>query len=194
MIRALAVAALLGVSIAATAADSTPAPTRLDDLMQRLAQHQHGRASFEETEHLALLERPLTSTGLLLYDAPDRLEKRTLTPKPERLLLEHGHLEVHRGARTYSLNLSDAPQIAPFIDSIRATLAGDETALDRSYRPMFQSDSAGWSLELVPRAPALAASVSRIRMSGVGDRIQSVEIRRANGDWSLMTIHDLPPT
>jgi len=188
MKRTLAIAALLYASSAIAQ------PASLDDLMQRLAQRQHDRASFEETEHLALLERPLTSSGLLLYDAPDRLEKRTLTPKPERLLLEHGHLEVHRGARTYSLNLSDAPQIAPFIDSIRATLAGDETALERSYLPTFQSDAAGWSLELVPRTAALAAIVSRIRMSGVGDRIQSVEIRRANGDWSLMTIHALPPT
>jgi len=31
---------------------------------------------FTEMQHLAMLERPLESSGELLYDAPDRLEKR----------------------------------------------------------------------------------------------------------------------
>jgi len=34
-------------------------------------------------QQLAMLERPLQSSGELLYDAPDRLEKRTLKPKAQ---------------------------------------------------------------------------------------------------------------
>ena len=36
---------------------------------------------------MAMLKEPLHSSGELLYEAPDRLEKRTLKPRPEVLLL-----------------------------------------------------------------------------------------------------------
>src|SRR5438105_12715098 len=41
----------------------------------------------------------------------DRLEKRTLRPKPETLLLQQGELSAHRGHRTYILELRDYPQV-----------------------------------------------------------------------------------
>ena len=37
------------------------------------------------------------SSGELFYDAPDRLEKRTLTPSAESLVLDHGVLTAQRG-------------------------------------------------------------------------------------------------
>ena len=64
--------------------------------MGLLAQRKHGHVTFVEQHFLAMLDRPLESSGELLYDAPDRLEKRTLRPKPETLLLEQGVLSAHR--------------------------------------------------------------------------------------------------
>jgi len=101
-------------------ADVTPSP-ELDELMSLLARRQHGHVTFVEEHFLAVLDKPVESSGELLYDAPDHLEKRTLKPKPETLVLEHGVITAHRGKRTYVLNLSDYPQIVPLIDSIRAT-------------------------------------------------------------------------
>jgi hypothetical protein len=68
----------------------------LDALMSLLAQRKHGHVSFVEEHFLAVLDRPVESSGELLYDAPDRLEKRTLKPKPETLVLEHGVITAHR--------------------------------------------------------------------------------------------------
>ncbi len=47
-----------------------------------------GGWSFVEQHFLALLKRPVESSGELIYDAPDRLEKRTIEPRPETLVLE----------------------------------------------------------------------------------------------------------
>ena len=69
-------------------------------LMQGLAKNKSGRASFVEKKYIALLEAPVESSGELLYTAPDRLEKRTLKPRPESLLIEGGSLTVERGKRT----------------------------------------------------------------------------------------------
>jgi Outer membrane lipoprotein carrier protein LolA-like len=176
--------------IGSAAADD--AGDALGQLMQRLAARRHGHATFVERQFLAILERPLESSGELYYEAPDRLEKRTLLPKPESLVLDHGLLTVSRGTHRYRLSLDDYPQLAPFIDSIRATLAGDLPALEHTYALTFESTAGDWALMLVPREAQLAALITRIRLSGAGDLIREVSVERADGDRSVMTISAVP--
>lgn len=163
----------------------------LPQLMQRLSERRHAHAAFVERQFIAILDRPLESSGELFYDAPDRLEKRTLAPKPEDLVLDKGTLSVRRGARSYALALRDYPQIAPFIDSIRATLAGDLAALERTYAIRFEEGAGGWTLLLVPREATLAALIARIRITGAEDRVLDVTVERTDGDRSVMTIREL---
>jgi hypothetical protein len=160
----------------------------LDGLMSLLALRKHGHVTFVEEHFLAVLDRPVESSGELFYDAPDRLEKRTLQPKPESLVLEHDVMTAHRGRRTYVLNLSDNPQIVPLIDSMRATLAGDRAALEHLFKITFAGDLEHWKLLLAPSEPTVAKTVKQIRIEGTRDAIHTVEIQQADGDRSLLTI------
>jgi hypothetical protein len=189
--RRRAVLALLGVALATAAGAAAAADAGLAELMQRLAGRRHGHAAFVERQFLAILDRPLESSGELYYDAPDRLEKRTLAPKPESLVLERGTLSVTRGTRHYALALRDYPEVAPFIDSIRATLAGDLAALERAYALSFAAGGPDWTLTLVPREARLARLIARIRMAGVDDQVREVTVERADGDHSVLTIREL---
>jgi hypothetical protein len=185
--RRLALAVVASGLIALGAAGTCLADD-LDALMSLLAQRKHGHVNFVEEHFLAMLDRPVESSGELLYDAPDRLEKRTLKPKPETLVLEHGVITAHRGRRTYVLNLSDYPQIVPLIDSIRATLAGDRAALERIFKVRLDGSLEHWKLVLVPSDATVGHSVKEIRIEGARDAIHSVEIQQADGDRSLLTI------
>jgi len=186
--------------VALVAALATVAGTALsaegDDglrlLMQRLAERRHGHAAFVEQHFMAILNRPLESSGELFYDAPDRLEKRTLAPTPESFVLDKGTLSVRRGAQAHALPLREYPQIAPFIDSIRATLAGDLAALERTYTLSFEGGAEDWTLVLVPREAKLAALIAQIRITGSQDLVQEVAVEQTDGDRSVMTIRELP--
>jgi hypothetical protein len=156
--------------------------------MSALAQRKHGHVTFVEKKYLALLDRPVESSGELLYDAPDRLEKKTLKPKPESLVLEGGTVSAQRGRHHYVLDLKQYPQVIPFIESIRATLAGDRAALEQVFKVDFTGSFDHWTLGLVPRDPKLAQTVKEIHIEGEKDVIHSVEIREADGDRSLLTI------
>ena len=153
-----------------------------------LGDHHHGHVAFTEVTRLGIVDRPLQSSGELLYDAPDRLEKRTLAPKPETLLLERGTLTVQRGHRSRVLSLRDYPQIVPFIESIRATLAGDRVALERYFTVHLSGSLAQWTLELTPLDAGVAHAVQRIRIDGAGDALHSVETRQGDGDVSVLTV------
>jgi hypothetical protein len=185
-VRMRALGVVLGV--VAAAAVAAPPGQDLDRLMALLAQRQHGHVTFVEEHFLAVLDRPVESSGELLYDAPDRLEKRTLKPKPETVILEHGVITAHRGHHTYVLNLSDYPQIVPLIDSIRATLAGDRASLEHFFKVTLDGSLEHWTLLLLPSDPSVGKSVQQIRIEGAQDAIHTVEIQQADGDRSLLTI------
>lgn len=170
----------LGLQGAAAAADD------IDSLMQLLAQHRHGEASFVEQHFMKLLKRPVESLGELRFDAPDRLEKRTLEPQPEDLVLEGDELRMTRHGRTRTASLADYPQIRPLIEGMRATLAGDRAGLERLFEVQFFGDLARWTLLLVPRAPD--SRVARVQIEGARDALLLVEVRERDGDRSLLTL------
>ncbi|MGC1520954.1 MAG: LolA-related protein [Steroidobacteraceae bacterium] len=160
----------------------------LDEVMHLLALRRHGRVEFVEQHFLAVLRRPVESSGELLYDAPDHLEKRTLLPRPENLVLDGGALTVERDARRRVLDLHRYPQIQPFVESIRATLAGDRGALERVYRLEYAGSLPRWSLTLVPLDRQVARVVKQVRIDGSRDQLLRVEVLQPDGDRSLMTL------
>jgi hypothetical protein len=168
--------------------DTAAAADDLDEVMHLLATRKHGETSFVEQEFLAVLHRPIESYGELVYDAPDRLEKRTAEPRAESLLLVGNTLTVQRGRHSHALDLHAYPQILPFVESIRATLAGDRGALERVFHVTFAGDLARWTLTLVPLDGTVAKAVARVQIDGMRDDLLKVEIRQADGDRSLMTL------
>lgn len=164
------------------------APGDLDAVMGLLAMRRHGRVEFVEQQFLAILDHPVESSGELRYDAPDRLEKRTLKPHAETLVLAGGGLTMERAGRVRVLDLRRYPQIRPFVESIRATLAGDRNALETVFHVDFAGSLDRWILKLVPLDPQSARTIKQVQIDGVRDQLQRVEIRQADGDHSLMTL------
>jgi hypothetical protein len=160
----------------------------LDEVMGLLAMRRHGRVEFIEQHFLAILDHPLESSGELRYDAPDRLEKRTLRPRAENLVLNGGVLTVERAGRTHVLDLHRYPQVQPFVESIRATLAGDRSALERVFHLEFAGSVERWTLNLMPLDLQLARIVKQVQIDGSRDQLLKVEIRQTDGDRSLMTL------
>lgn len=97
----------------------------LAQLMDDLARTRGGKARFVETKYIALLDRPVVSSGEMSFTTPDRLEKRTLTPRPETLLLDRDRLTIERGRQKLSIDLASQPEALAFVDSIRGALTGN---------------------------------------------------------------------
>jgi outer membrane lipoprotein-sorting protein len=163
----------------------------LGQLMQGLAQTRSGHAAFTEKKFIAMLDKPVESSGELFYRAPDRLEKRTIKPKPESMILDGGTVVIERGRQKHSLQLQDYPELAAVIDSVRGTLAGDRKALERSYRLVLEGGVEQWVLQLLPVDEKMQVLIKRIRITGVRYDVRSIEVNRADGDSSLMIIEKL---
>lgn len=196
-VRTLAVAVTAtaaAIALAATpaqAADTGPAWS-LDRLMSTLAQHKSGRATFTETKYLSIATQPVESSGELVFVAPDHLEKHTLSPKPEHLVVDGDMLTVERNNRKYTLALARYPELGAFIDSIRATLAGNRFALEQVYKVALAGRGDDWTLTLTPLDSRMLKVVSTITLDGTRDVLRSVAIRQADGDRSVMRLQPVP--
>ena len=170
-----------------------PASAAFDvgQLMNDLARNPGGKAKFVEKKFIALLDKPVVSTGELRYSAPDRLEKRTLTPKPETLRLDRETLSIERERQKLTINLGNQPEALAFVDSLRGTLTGNRAALEKNYLLHLSGTPDKWVLTLLPSDEKIAAFVQRIVVAGSRNQIRSIEYLQADGDRSLMLIEAL---
>ncbi|MGP1678705.1 MAG: LolA-related protein [Burkholderiales bacterium] len=182
---------LVGLALMLAPVMSHAADWDIDQLMRSLAQIRSDHAGFVEKKFIAILEQPVESSGELFYTAPDYLEKRTIRPKPESMILDRGTLVIERGRKKHTVQLQDYPELAAFIDSIRGTLAGERKALERNYRLSLEGTAERWTLQLLPLDERIQAVVKRIRIAGMGNAVRSIEITQTDGDSSLMRIEKL---
>jgi outer membrane lipoprotein-sorting protein len=185
------VAAALVIAPYLAAADTPPVVTPWGLPQLRASMHGVHTASahFVEKKFVQLLARPLQSSGSLIFNAPDRLQKETLAPTASRLTVSGDRLTVVQpDGKTRDVSLSDVPEIGALVESIRATLAGDGATLTRYYTSTLSGTAGNWSLTLEPRDSRLRNLVTTIRMQGEGTIIHSIETMERDGDRTEMTI------
>ena len=197
MMRYLLTLLCLASAVAQAADDSSDAATGwgLPQLMQSLAQVQSSQGKFVERKHLKLLDVALTSSGTLSFRAPGHLEKHTLDPKDESLVLDQGVLTIENRTRNIkrTLVVQQYPAVWAFVESIRSTLAGDQAMLERFYKVELKGDAAKWRMKLQPLEQRTRQMVREIVIVGRADRVASIEMRESNGDLSTMTVTEEAP-
>ena len=184
MIRVLFASLSLLLTTHAVAADAFTSRA----LMEKLAQNKASQADFVEKKYLASLNQPIESSGQLIYVAPSRLEKRTVKPKPETLVIDGDTLTVERNGTRRSISLSAYPEVSAFTESLRATLSGNLDALSRSYKVVLDGTPSKWRLSLLPSDAKIAALVSRVTVDGHDALIDAIEVLQADGSRSVTSV------
>ena len=177
---------LLAVSLPSVAAPAFD----FAQLMRSFAQVKNAEAEFVETKTLSIMNKPIESSGVLRYSAPSHLEKRTLKPRPEVLIVDGDALSIEQGGKTRRLALSEYPAVGAFIESIRGTLAGDAATLSRYYETRVDGDESSWVLTLVPRDRQMSEIISTVRLTGREARIARIEMFETGGDRTTMSIRE----
>ena len=175
-------ALLLGLLLASPSGRAQSA--QVEALMRLMRAVPERRDAFTEERAIPELDLPLPSSGVLLWRAPDRLEKHTTSPIDERLRVEGDRLLYERADRGIrrDFGLGDQPEMRALVEAIRATLAGDLPGLSRHYELAFDgAPNAEWRLTLTPLSVRVRAAVQRIVLSGGGARILAVDTEGGGG-------------
>ena len=190
-------AGLAALSPTAGFAQPAAGEERLVALMDRLAQVRERRAAFREEKTIAALDRPLVSTGRLLYRHPGHLEKITTAPKGESLVVDGDRLTIQlAGEPARAVDLARQPELGALVDTVRGVLSGDLALLRRHYRVQAEAGEGGrtggaggsWRFTLTPSGAAASQFVRLVVVEGRGAEPRSIRTVQANGDEQRLTI------
>jgi hypothetical protein len=160
--------------------------------MAAFARVPSAESRYVEQKQVSMLEIPLNYEGRLTYRAPDYLKKEITSPRPESYEIAKGRLVIEQGGQRRELGLDEIPPLHAFVESLRATLAGDLAALRRHYDVEFESQKRGWTLHLKPRAAQVQRYLKEVTLQGREATITMAEIRENSGDFSRMSITPVP--
>ncbi len=162
-------------------------------LMRLFASSQSVKAKFAERKFIKILDAPVESNGELLFQAPNRLEKRTQLPRPETLVIEGSKVSIERGTFKRTMSLDDFADMASLVQSLTATFRGDQLSIEQSFNWKLSGPANKWQLVLKPKTSKLFITLKEIRLAGDNSYVHTVETTLTDGDRSLMTL-DRPLT
>ena len=164
----------------------------LPELMHMLAEVKEAGGRFTERKYLSILSEPLVLEGSVHYRAPDYMKKEYDDPDSESYEVKGENLIIeYPDGRRRDLSIDEHPVLRAFVESYRATLAGDADTLERYFSLELSGDVNDWELRLTPRLAQLADYLDAVIMRGHGNSVYSVETVETSGDRSVMTV-DVP--
>lgn len=187
-IKPLVSLAVITAMLACAGLAQAQAAFNLESLFALMAGQRKVTTTFTEKKFIKGLDAPVESSGELGFEAPSRMVKRTLLPKPETLMLDGRQATVERSRRQRTVSLDEHPEIAVHVEGIRACLSGDLAALQRYYRVELEGSTAQWKMTLVPLNEKAAAQVKVIYLNGEQADVRTVQVLLTDGDSSFMNI------
>lgn len=178
-----AVASVMPLPAAAqiTAVQATP-----QEILQQVARDPVPEVRFTEVRTTRLLKAPLTSSGVLRYLKPDRLERETVLPAAELVVIEGSQVSIERDGRSTVLALSAGSPAALLIQTLRAVLSGDWRELKSLHDVSADGSNEQWTLRMRPKLERTA--VVEIRVEGRGARADRIEVLERSGDKTVTAL------
>jgi hypothetical protein len=176
---ALVVAVSVGLQVGAAAGPAlTPA-----EVLAGIARGAEREVQFQEVRAARLLKTPIRSNGVLRFIRPDRLERETLQPVHETVVIEGAEITIDRAGAQTSVSLSSGSPPAMMVQTLRAVLSGDWRELELMNRVQATGSISEWMLLLEPRADS--AMIREIRLSGHNDTVDEIAVIERNGDSTI---------
>lgn len=158
-----------------------------DALRAILAGHQGPglAAEFTEEKHITVLDRPLQSSGTLIYQEAFGFYRKMTAPFQQELLI--GRKELLRreeDGRVETVSGGGDAMVKTFTTAFLSLFSGSWKALDEHFAVHHLADAEGWMIGLVPKNKTFEKLVSGIVLRGRDAFLTDLWILEARGDWT----------
>lgn len=169
----------------------------ISDLMHRLSGTVHAKLVFRETRNSAFIVTDLITTGSIEYRRPDYIEKNTVSPIAEKIVIAGDYVSIEKvvhqkkGEDVVQIRkypVQSHPVLATAVASLRAMLGGNEALIRRDFEIELEGSRADWQLNLIPDNPEVLKYFDRITLHGSDARIRKIVSALASGDQSMLEL------
>lgn len=139
---------------------------------------------FEQAQRVAVLSRPLVSTGRFVFKRGAGIFWEVREPLASSLVLGADG-RVLAGGDTGNDSVAGARALGFVARLLNGVLGGDLAVLEDSFRVEGRVEADHWSLQLTPRQGPLRRVIGSIELQG-GSVVEQVRLLDANGDSSVV--------
>ena len=162
---------------------------RLDAVLSSISNIRAERVSFREQQNNPILETPLESLGVLVYNAADRsLVKQIDSPEPASYFMSDQQVILERDGKQRKFAMKRAPELQAIFTSVRAVIEGDRDEIETHFETNLFDEGSAWNIELFPREETLKDKLEVIEIWGFSDQIDTIITRFPNGVTQTMWI------
>jgi outer membrane lipoprotein-sorting protein len=148
--------------------------------------------TFSEEKHIALLAKPLRSSGTIYYDRDKGIARTTKAPKPEHVVVTRTTLRFRKGDHTEEIPLDKSKDLKAFALIFPTVLRGERGELERSFDVgLYGSDAAWWALAFTPKTDSLRAMVRRVVVFGHKAELVALQVVEASGDTTETQLSEI---
>lgn len=164
-------------------------PQLVTSTLKRFSEVHTLTAKFIEEKSIALLQRPLQSSGRVIYDRSLGVARVVDTPHASTILLLPGRLVSIQNGRRSQIPVTES--MSGLVDAFRDLLRGDLQRLEATFEVGAETQGDLWSVSLSPRSANARRAITLIRLMGRGLVIESLAVVEANGDRSTAHFADV---
>jgi len=147
---------------------------------------------FSEEKKVALLVRPLKSTGTIYFARDKGIARTVITPKPQSVVLTKTTLKIRTAKKTEEIPLDKSKDLKAFALIFPTLLRGERTELEKSFDiAMYGSDKDWWALAFTPKTDSLKKMIKRVVVYGKKTEAHSLQVVEANGDTTDTRLTDI---
>lgn len=167
----------------ATLVSGDPARGAAIDPVFKLIALQRLGCTFSEEKRVALLARPLKSTGTIYFERDRGIARTTLTPKLQHVVLTKTTLRIKTEKKSEEIPLDKSKDLKAFALIFPTLLRGDRAELEKSFTiGLHGNDKDWWALTFTPKTESLKKMIKRVVVFGRKTNLVSLQIVEASGD------------
>jgi hypothetical protein len=146
-------------------------------------------AKFQEEKQIEFLVEPLSSSGVIYFDAPgERLSRHTEKPFPSILVIAKKWVGILEDSKWEEADLDRQPVIMQIVSSFVMLLSGDEKGLEKVFKVVFTPETAAgnaWEIRLEPLVKPINKIIKTITFHGKGVVVSGMELLEVSGDKTV---------
>ena len=157
--------------------------------------------TFSEEKRVALLAKPLRSSGTIYYDRGQGVARLTQKPKFQQVVVTTKTIRIRTEKKTEEIPLDKSKDLKAFASIVPSLLRGDRAALERAFEiGLYGSDKDWWALTFTPKTESLKKLVAKVTVVGRKSALVSLQVAETNGDstttklTNIRTNDDVPAT
>lgn len=176
----------------ATLLSGTPATGAAVDPAFAHLEFDRMRCTFSEAKHIALLAKPLTSTGTIYFDRDKGIARVQTTPKPQSVVVTKTAVRIKAGTRVEEIPLDKSKDLRAFALVFPTLLRGDRAELEKSFSiGLYGKDADWWALSFTPKSDSLKKIVTSVVVIGHKAEPVALKIVEASGDTTDTQLTEL---